>query len=1240
MNAAYKTAITFLLCLLISSAYAFEPSGLLEIHYINVGTAGSVLVIGPDGTTLLMDGGENGDGYSDVIPYFQSIGLTTSDDLDYMLAGHLDSDHIGGLDDVIYGGYNVLQAVYYSGSPERNTSINAFFAAAATTTAGGPDIIALNTVIDLGNGATARCVAANGNVLGYGYVSPGTENCRSIAMLITYGQFEYLFASDLSGGDDDEWCTYRHTATNYSNVETPLSNSLVSPSGANLLGLNGVEVLHVNHHGSESSTNKDYMNNLKPSVACISVGWGQSDGWDFPRHDILDNVLLAEATACVTAAPAMVFQTEDGSGSPDTYRSYRGYAIGDIIIKTNGQMLYQVAGSGRLHGGPDERASAGLPRYFPLDEDAGDGTAPANITNLQAVGGPGQDQITLHWTAPGDDGASGTAAIYDIRYRVASSGPITDETAWNNSIEVNDEPSPQAGGTSESFTISGLSNGQSYYFAIKTMDDNINLSALSNSPQGTAGYIPILFNGDMETWDNNGASGPPDNWNLRTSSITAIREASLIHGGDYSAEVTWTSQEQADCEFYSDIIDVTENEFYTCSLYVYDNDPAGYVSLYFMWNTNNSWGPDTYGSDMADWQLFAFTEQAPVGATSLRVVFRCYDIVASWDNDATIYLDDIKLNEGGVNNQPPEFGTIYRYPYPAVYAEDDVAIRAEIFDDGIITQDSLYYQMSTLLLTYTSVGHDSIGISDGAYWYTIPSAAAGTFIEYYVIAIDDSSARSQSSTRSYTVSEHAVSTLPNGDFELWTEHGSNGPPNNWAYDTGSFTARQEATTVHGGNYSAKLTWTSTSTQNMNSDPLTVTPGVAYPCSVYFYDNDPAGRVRLCFISDGGNSYPENYTVDSPNWQHLGYNWVAPTGATWVIVQVRMYDVSANWQGTATAYVDDIAFVDPTAPLPLSIHAIQYNNSLQGEDCYDSPYFGTVAQVTGTVTAIAQGDYPNYFIQDCSSSLWNGVYVYDITHSVTLGQNITITAEIDEYWGLTELKNVSIFNSNSTGNAICTTLVTSDNIVPGCNSASEAYEGMLVRLNNVTCIHGPDENGIGYLKSPGATDSCAFDDDLHYYGSDHPIAFVEGQTYTSVVGMLYYTYDEYKINPRFASDVVAGGGNYEYVPGDANMLIGQWPPKVIGGDVTYLVGWFRGINLPCNLNGFYAAADVNGDCNIIGSDVTRMVSYFRGIASLGFCPDYPPLWLTTGDCPTSAPAGWPNCDQSVTAKAKISGSETK
>jgi hypothetical protein len=98
-------------------------------------------------------------------------------------------------------------------------------------------------------------------------------------------------------------------------------------------------------------------------------------------------------------------------------------------------------------------------------------------------------------------------------------------------------------------------------------------------------------------------------------------------------------------------------------------------------------------------------------------------------------------------------------------------------------------------------------------------------------------------------------------------------------------------------------------------------------------------------------------------------------------------------------------------------------------------------------------------------------------------------------------------------------------------------------------------------------------------------------------------------------------------GDANMALEAWPPAVIGSDVTYLVNYFRGIpvSVPCLLDGFFAAADVNGDCHVIGSDVTKLINFFRGMADIEPCADYIPAWEPGDTLPEDPPSGWPGCD---------------
>jgi hypothetical protein len=137
-----------------------------------------------------------------------------------------------------------------------------------------------------------------------------------------------------------------------------------------------------------------------------------------------------------------------------------------------------------------------------LDEEI----PPAVIADL-AAGNATAVSITLTWTAPGDDGSSGTASVYDIRY---STSPITDAN-WDGAVQVDDEPSPQTAGSNESFTVGGLNPDTTYYFVVKTADEVPNWSGLSNvSSASTIDNIPPAAIDDLAAIEINLPGGIAD----------------------------------------------------------------------------------------------------------------------------------------------------------------------------------------------------------------------------------------------------------------------------------------------------------------------------------------------------------------------------------------------------------------------------------------------------------------------------------------------------------------------------------------------------------------------------------------------------------------------------------------------------------------------------------------------------------------------------------------------------------
>lgn len=90
--------------------------------------------------------------------------------------------------------------------------------------------------------------------------------------------------------------------------------------------------------------------------------------------------------------------------------------------------------------------------------------------------GAGADSLQLTWTAPGDDGNVGTATGYEMRRSLSA----ISESNWASATLVSGAPNPRPAGTTQSMVVRGLTNGVTYYFAIKAVDEAGNTAPLSN----------------------------------------------------------------------------------------------------------------------------------------------------------------------------------------------------------------------------------------------------------------------------------------------------------------------------------------------------------------------------------------------------------------------------------------------------------------------------------------------------------------------------------------------------------------------------------------------------------------------------------------------------------------------------------------------------------------------------------------------------------------------------------------
>lgn len=123
---------------------------------------------------------------------------------------------------------------------------------------------------------------------------------------------------------------------------------------------------------------------------------------------------------------------------------------------------------------------------------------PAAITNLSVIGVT-RDTATLSWTASGDDGNTGTASRYDIRY---STQPIT-SVNFDQATQIIRESKPKISGASEIFTAKGLLPDTTYYFALRVLDNVNNNSGISNIVFGKTLIPSIVFFDNMENSGGN-----------------------------------------------------------------------------------------------------------------------------------------------------------------------------------------------------------------------------------------------------------------------------------------------------------------------------------------------------------------------------------------------------------------------------------------------------------------------------------------------------------------------------------------------------------------------------------------------------------------------------------------------------------------------------------------------------------------------------------------------------------------
>lgn len=223
-----------------------ETQAGFAVHFIDVGQGDCTLVLS-NGESLLIDAGENGH-ETDVLNYLRSMGI---EKLDYIVATHQHSDHIGGLPEVLeeFGTDNIIMPRLTKEQTPTNSTYTAFLKAVQASKA---------KVISAKLGLTYALGDASFEILGP--VTDDAEDINSMSAVtkITYGETSFIVTGDAEKDEELE----------------------IIDNGADL----DCDVLRVGHHGSYTSSCKDFLDAVIPEICVISCGTDNDYGHP---HDVV-----------------------------------------------------------------------------------------------------------------------------------------------------------------------------------------------------------------------------------------------------------------------------------------------------------------------------------------------------------------------------------------------------------------------------------------------------------------------------------------------------------------------------------------------------------------------------------------------------------------------------------------------------------------------------------------------------------------------------------------------------------------------------------------------------------------------------------------------------------------------------------------------------------------------------------------------------------------------------------------
>ena len=296
-----------------------DKIGDLKITFIDVGQGDAILINFPDGKNMLVDAGESS-AKDELDEYLTVNGKKLV--LDYVVATHTDSDHIGAMD-YIYENYEVKYSyrpyVKYSGDYTFGAGfINEGYNSKSTQTYGdylkGISDEKTPSVYFTDESDFSVTVSAGDRQIDYSvdFVMPYAKtvegfkdftdsNDFSAVMMIEFAGIKVMLTGDMEKAAEKKF-------TDYYSVNNSEKASL------------NCDILKVAHHGSATSSTMGFLNLIDPEYSVISCGVCH-ETYKHPKEEALNNLiavgssiyrtdLQGTVTLVITPSGQMTFTTQ------------------------------------------------------------------------------------------------------------------------------------------------------------------------------------------------------------------------------------------------------------------------------------------------------------------------------------------------------------------------------------------------------------------------------------------------------------------------------------------------------------------------------------------------------------------------------------------------------------------------------------------------------------------------------------------------------------------------------------------------------------------------------------------------------------------------------------------------------------------------------------------------------------------------------------------------------------------